>query len=218
MKKIIIFAVLLSMITGAAVFAAGDQEDDYGDGRSNAPGRQNQPGRMPGSRDGYGPRYEDRREGFDGEIITLTGTVKLEGEWHPELETVDRTYELMYPPFLDDGLDVQDGEEITVEGYLVPGPRWEEAEEVGEELHLHVTKAVIDGKEYVVEHPGPRHGGRRGGMVYGRPGSRRDGRGAGGQGRGDAGRKTYGGPGCFRDGASSWDDERRDSRGYGGRW
>jgi hypothetical protein len=170
MKKIIVFTVLLSVLAGAAVFAAGGQEDDYG----------------------YGPRYEDRWEGYGGEIITITGTVKLEGERHPELEAADGTYELMYPPFLDDGLDVKVGDKITVEGYLVPGPRWGKGDEESEELFLHVTKAVIDGKEYVVEHRGPRHGGRRGGMAYG-------------------------GPGCFRDGGRFRDDGRRDSRSYGRR-
>jgi len=146
MKKIIVFTVLLSVLAGAAVFAAGGQEDDYG----------------------YGPRYEDRWEGYGGEIITITGTVKLEGERHPELEAADGTYELMYPPFLDDDLDVREGEAITVEGYLVPGPRWEDTEDESGEMYLHVTKAVIGGKEYVVQHPGPRHGGRRGSRGYGR--------------------------------------------------
>lgn len=205
MKKILIFTVLLGVLAAAAVFAAGGQEDQYEDGR------------RPGMRDGYGPRYEDRWEGYDGEIITLTGIIKLEGEWHPELETADGTYELMYPPFLDEGLDVRNGEEITVEGYLVPGPRWEAEEESGE-LHLHVTKAVIGGKEYVVEHPGPRHGGPRGGMAYGGPGSRRYGGGPGGRDRGGVGRGYDGGPGCFRDGGRFRDDGRRDSRGSGRRW
>jgi hypothetical protein len=179
MRKILIFAVLLSMTTVAAVFGAGDQEDDYEDGR------------RPGRRYGYGPRHEERWEGFNGEILSLTGTVKAGDGWRPELETSGGTYELMYPPFLDDGLDVKDGEEITVEGYLVPGPRWEENEE-REEQHLHVTKAVIDGKEYVIEHPGPRSGG---------PGGRRD----------------YGGRGCRRDDSPGWGNGRGDSRGYGRR-
>lgn len=171
MKKILIFTVLSGVLAGAAVFAAGGQEDDYG----------------------YGPRYEDRWEGFNGEILTLTGTVKAGDEWRPELETSDGTYELMYPPFLGDDLNVEEGDRITVEGYLVPGPRWGKGDEESEELYLHVTKAVIGGKEYVVEHPGPRSGGR-------------------------GGRRAYGGRGCRRDDSRGLGNGRGDSRGYGRRW
>ena len=80
--------------------------------------------------------------------VTITGTLQLKGNDHPTLKTADGVYGLMVPMHLDYQVDVEEGQEITVEGYVVPGPRWER--EV-EEIYVRVTKALIGGEEYVVD-------------------------------------------------------------------
>ena len=54
-------------------------------------------------------------------------------------------YELMYPRYLAEDVQVRDGQTVAVEGYLVPGPRWDWGKD---ENHLRVDKVIIDGKEY----------------------------------------------------------------------
>ena len=82
------------------------------------------------------------------EPVTITGTLQFEGDDHPALKAADGVYELMVPMHLASQVDVEEGQEITVEGYLVPGPRWGRE---GEETYLRVTKALIGGEEYVVD-------------------------------------------------------------------
>lgn len=142
MKKIILLTFVLTVIAGTAVFANGEQEGSFDDAVRPW-----------------------RGEEFDGEIISLTGSLKLEEGEFPSLIADGEEYELMYPHFLDDGIELSDGQPVTVEGFLVPGPRWETE---GEELHLRVTKAVIDGEEYDLEAYGPGFGPMMGGS-YGGP-------------------------------------------------
>ena len=175
MKKIIVLAVLLAAAGGSILFAEGSQEQDqeqyYGRGPGAGPGFSD----MGPSRGGRGTgQYADERwEGFNADdVISVTGTLVLVDNFHPALQTGDGVYELMYPRFFDDEIDLEEGETVTVEGFLVPGPRWEEENE--EELYLHVTKAIIDGEEYILDDgqgPGPRMAGksprRRGGAEAG---------------------------------------------------
>ena len=68
-------------------------------------------------------------------------------------------------------MDLEDGQTVTVEGYTVEGmPCFEDEEEV----HIWVTKAIIDGKEYDMEAGGFRggHMGSRRGMGMMGPGRR----------------------------------------------
>jgi hypothetical protein len=83
------------------------------------------------------------------EQVKVSGKLSLEDRMHPELESGGKTYELMVPWFLTRQIELQEGEQVTVEGYQVPGPRWESGE--GDEIHVRVTKAVIRGKEYDVD-------------------------------------------------------------------
>jgi hypothetical protein len=149
MKKIILLTIMLTVIAGTAVFANGEQEGGF----DNA----------------VRPRGS---YGEEPELLSLTGTLKLAYGQRPELVTGDEEYELLYPYYLAEGLDIEDGETVAVEGFIVPGHKWKWEEN---EKHLRVTKAVIDGEEYDLEAYGPgfgpmmggRYGSRRGGLSGG---------------------------------------------------
>lgn len=90
--------------------------------------------------------------------VTLSGKLILqENEW-PKLESDGQLYELILPPFIYGFVEVEDGEEIQVEGFITAGHRWEKNED---EKHLVVLKATVRGKEYIIVHPYSRMG-RRG--------------------------------------------------------
>ena len=94
---------------------------------------------------------------------------------HPELISGADEYELLVPRFHARDLDLEDGQTVTVEGYAVEGmPCCEGEEGDHEEVHIWVTKAVIDGEEYDLDgrgRMGPRWGmmgsgwGHHGGMM-----------------------------------------------------
>ncbi len=190
MRKIIILTLMLGVLFSAAAFAEGVREKDDRPGPGSEWNEGPGYGRGPHRGRGYAPGYNDRRDDYDGELVTVTGTVEYGRERHPELETAEGTYELMYPRYLDYSIDVESGDTVTVEGFLVPGPRWEED---GDAQFLMVTKAVIDGEEYEVDHPG----------MFGRgrfSGDERYSYGGGGPRRGGRGRGMYGAPGgCYYD-------------------
>jgi hypothetical protein len=98
------------------------------------------------------------------ETVSVTGQLYFDNRIHPELESGGKEYELLVPRFYAYELDLEDGQTITVEGYVVEGmPCWEEADE--EEVHLLVTRAIIDGEEYELDRRwgmGPRMGPRWG--------------------------------------------------------
>ncbi|MFP4562112.1 MAG: hypothetical protein ACLFRY_02270 [Spirochaetia bacterium] len=119
MKQITLVFTLLVVLSLGSVFASGSQEQEEGPW---------------GFRDGY-----------QDEPIELTGRVIFPGYGHLELAAGGETYKLMVPFFLLDKVDIQEGETVTVEGFLVPGPRWSDEDD---EKHLAVTKATVDGKEY----------------------------------------------------------------------
>ncbi len=120
MKKITFTLALLLVLSLGSVFASGSQEQEEGPW---------------GFRDDY-----------QGELIELTGRVNFPGYGHLELAAGGENYKLMVPFFLLDEVDIQDGETVTVEGYLVPGPRW--SDDDGDEKHLAVTEATVDGETY----------------------------------------------------------------------
>jgi hypothetical protein len=166
-KKILMSALALTLVLASAAFAGGQKEP--------VPGAA-----APAARPPFAA----------GEKLTLTGTLSLTGEWHPVLKSGGKEYELMVPRHLTWNLDVKDGEQVTVEGYVVQGgPR---AGKDDGDIDLFVTKAVIDGKEYdLSQYRGPMMGGTRGGRSWG-PGMR-GGRGWKGGGRAGQGN---GCPGC----------------------
>lgn len=133
-KRLFLFFMVLAVAAGIG-FAEGSKEEE--------------------------PEQPDWRRGpgrFDAEIVELTGTIMLEDDGFPVLKSGNEEYVLMYPYYLEDEIDVRDGAEITVEGFVAPHhPRWEKDEDT---VYIRVTKAVIDGEEYEVPF-GPR-GGRKG--------------------------------------------------------
>lgn len=84
------------------------------------------------------------------ELVTLTGQLILQEDQWPQLESGGEVYKLMYPPFIDLEIDVQDGQQITVQGYVFEKPDCDCDEDGSDKKHLHVTKAIIDNKEYIL--------------------------------------------------------------------
>lgn len=120
------------------------------------------------------------------EKLSVEGSVEF-GAGRPELKTqAGEVYRLLYPRFLAEGIEVESGERISVEGFEVPGPRWAWDEEA---KYLRVETVTLNGEEYELAtrfgpgygHPGPAMGGHMG------------------PGRGGPGRQgsssRYGGPG-----------------------
>jgi hypothetical protein len=152
--KRIIILLLIAGVAAAGVFASGNKEDESDVTR---PGWR----RMPR---GEAPDFSE-------ETITVTGELYFENRMHPELKSGSEEYELLVPRFYAYDLDLEDGQTVTVEGYTVEGmPCFEDEEEV----HIWVTKAIINGKEYDMEAGGFRggHMGSRRGMGMMGPGRR----------------------------------------------
>jgi len=146
--KRIIILLLIAGVAAAGVFASGNKEDEWRMPRGEAPD-------------------------FSEETITVTGELYFENRMHPELKSGSEEYELLVPRFYAYDLDLEDGQTVTVEGYTVEGmPCFEDEEH--KEVHIWVTKAIIDGKEYDMEAGGFRggHMGSRRGMGMMGPGRR----------------------------------------------
>jgi hypothetical protein len=81
------------------------------------------------------------------ELSTLTGVLKL-GDTAPVLVSGGEEYLVMVPPFAVPDIELEDGQEITLEGYVHEGfGRFaDEDEQV-----IRVTKAIIDGEEYEID-------------------------------------------------------------------
>jgi hypothetical protein len=127
MRKISI-AIILVILVSSAVFSEGSREQPE---QSWGPGQ--------GMFQGF--------EGYSGEIITVTGKIEFEENGFLELISGGETFELMYH-FLDtSNLEITEGDEITVKGFAVPGPRWDND---ADETHLMLTGAIINGKEYIL--------------------------------------------------------------------
>ena len=152
-KRMLLSLVLIPILLGGvglSAFASGQSEDDT------------QPGR-PGP---WGGRGWDQRPAptFSEETVTVTGQVYFDNRMHPELKSGAKEYELLVPRYYLYEVDLEDGDTVTVEGYTVTGmPMFEE--EDGDEVHLWVAKAVIDGKEYDLERYGYGRGPGRGGRM-----------------------------------------------------
>ena len=119
MKRMVLMIALAGMALGTGILAAeGVQED-----ASPA--------------EGLAYTAEERLE--------VEGTLRLTAG-RPQLEAPDGTvYELMYPYYLAEGLEISSGDTVMVEGYRVPGPRWQEDED---ERHLRVETAEVNGRRY----------------------------------------------------------------------
>ncbi len=97
---------------------------------------------------------------YTGERLSIEGTVKLTAAGVKLNGTDGKEYTLMYPRFLAEGVQVEDGANMAVEGFLVPGPRWNTEEKKN---YLRVEQASIDGSEYdLAALMGSEYGHRRG--------------------------------------------------------
>ncbi len=152
MKKTLATAATLLILVSALSFANGTKEDST----------QGTWGRGNGTTNTARP-FEQ------GDLVTKTGTLKLVPNDHPELVTKDGTYELMYPYMYADDIKLTDGQEITVKGYDVPAYRDNNS---GDEKHLRVTEATINGKEYKLDTDNFGPMGRMGRRMGGRAGNR----------------------------------------------
>ncbi len=151
--KTLVFLFLIAGLAATGVWASGDKEDQL---QPPAPGW-----RAP---QGEAPTVSEQ-------TITVTGQLYFQNLMHPELKAGNQEYELLVPRYYAYQLDLEEGATVTVEGYTVEGlPCYEGEDE--EEVHLWVTKAIIDGREYDLERGGF-WGGRMGpGMGMMGPGRR----------------------------------------------
>lgn len=131
--KKIIMLLLIAGVAATGAFASGDKEEESEAAR-------------PEWR--HGPWGEAPE--LSEETITVTGQLYFENRMHPELESGSTEYELLVPRFYVGELDLEEGQTITVEGYTVEGMPCCDEEEEGE-VHLLVTKAIIDGEEYELD-------------------------------------------------------------------
>ncbi|MDZ7793652.1 MAG: hypothetical protein U5P10_08185 [Spirochaetia bacterium] len=175
MKRSIILTVLMVSLAAAAMplMAEGMQEQ----------AEPVQPGTRP-----YGWSNNPEAQSQQVEQLEVSGTVEFTAG-HTRLHSSDgEVYELMYPMFLAEDLQVENGQTISVEGFLIPGTRWSSDED---EQYLRLEKVTVDGREYELGTGGyawnrGNHGpGMMGGSAYGR--------GPGMMGGGRAPRGSYGG-------------------------
>lgn len=89
---------------------------------------------------------------YPNEEVTVTGKVYFFNRLYPEIESGGKKYELLVPRHVYYGINIEEGKEITVKGYVVPPPRFEPIEE--NEIYLAVTEAEIDGRRYNLERYG----------------------------------------------------------------
>lgn len=152
MKKIAVTLILLSL-TGMALFAEGSQEETTWEPGSGYMGRgyatENQMpmrGGMSSNQGSWGPAgmgYADQN--FNAESITLSGKIDLTDVNLPKLTVGENTYELMVPYRMDYDIDINNGDEITITGFEVPGYRKSTDSNLS---NLMVTGATFEGKEY----------------------------------------------------------------------
>ena len=204
MKRVLIVAALMAVVSGGIVFATGQAEEPQ------TPWQQ-----------GY----------FDtAESVTLRGSFTL-AQGFPALQTGEGTYTLGAPRAAWIAQSIEEGTELEVEGYLIEqiqGARggWTLVPE-NVEGHVRVVEATLDGKTYVLDggygpmggpgmmgHRGMMHGGYgpRGG--YGGYDGYAPRGGMMGGGMMGGGYAPRGGYGPQSGGAPNWN---RDG-GYGRRW
>lgn len=125
MKKIT-FTIALITLAAMAAFAAGSAEE----------------GTMPWTQ-GQGQYQSDAV--LSEVTTTVTGTINLVEDGHVELIVGNETYELVYPYRLSYAADLQDGMEITVEGFEADNLRLDNDAAT---KNLVLKSATIDGETY----------------------------------------------------------------------
>lgn len=79
------------------------------------------------------------------DIQEYSGTLELVNGLPPYLNVDSKKYSLMLPYHLLYGLDIEDGEDVTVQGYNSPSHMWQWD---NSEMSLYVTEATIKGENY----------------------------------------------------------------------
>ena len=127
MKKITLTIVLITL-AAMAVFASGNSEENS----------------MPWEQ-GQGQTQYQSNAVISKDSTTVTGKVNLVENGHIELIVGSETYELVYPYRLSYAADLQDGMEITVEGFEAEGLRMDNDSAT---KNLVLKSATIDGETY----------------------------------------------------------------------
>ncbi len=145
--KVLTIVLLVAAVMATPAFARGNKDDTA-------------PQAGPSARGWRGPDVSQTK-------TEATGTLSFE-DWHPTLKTDKEEYALMVPGRYRSDIDVKEGDTIKVEGYLVENAAWCTDEN---EKGLLVTKAVVNGKEIVLDQtgwgPGAMGPRGRGGRPYG---------------------------------------------------
>lgn len=93
-----------------------------------------------------GGSRENQRPALDGEVVGLSGIIDLSKN-PPVLTSAGEEYLVMVPRILQSEIDIKDGAELSLEGYVHEGTgRYTTDRQV-----ISVTRAIIDGVEYDVE-------------------------------------------------------------------
>jgi hypothetical protein len=120
--------------------------------------------------------------------MTVTGEIEFTADF-PVIESGGEEYSLMYPRHAAEGVELENGQTITVKGYLMPDGWWGNDEGSAGQRYLHVSTVVIDGTEYDIDRgPGMWGGRRRHHHGWGGYGPRGRGSRGGGQPRQNGGR------------------------------
>jgi hypothetical protein len=119
-KKIFAVSLVLALALTGLAFAGGQKEP-------GAPGQ-------------AGPAATDQK-------VVVTGAVSITNLIHPTIKSGDKVYELLVPRHLVYRSGIKEGAKVTVEGYLAPA-RQAGTQASDGSIHLVVTRATIDGKEY----------------------------------------------------------------------
>jgi hypothetical protein len=119
--KVLPIALLVAAVSATNLFANGTNE------------------RAPGPW-GRGPEAQQQK-------VEVTGQLSLKS-WHPTIKSGGDEYTLMVPRRYTYNIDVKEGDTIKVEGFAFDEGPWCVT---GTQKGLLVTKAVINGKEYVVD-------------------------------------------------------------------
>ena len=124
--KEITFTIALITLAAMATFAAGTSEEST----------------MPWSQ-GQGQFQSDVV--LSEKTTTVTGTINLVEDGHVELIVGNETYELVYPYRLSYAADLQNGMEITVDGFEAEGLRMDNDSTT---KNLVLKSATINGETY----------------------------------------------------------------------
>jgi hypothetical protein len=133
MKKTFAILALLAAIPAAMVMAEGIQEDN-----SSQPIYQQ--GHM--GHGGFGWDLEEADE------VSFTGKIRIEEDTLPVLLSGRETYRLMFPHVLLDYIEIEDGQEIAIDGFSIDKMQWADDDDAD---YIMVTRATIAGDSYDVQ-------------------------------------------------------------------